>query len=109
MRSRGQIKSKMQERRAAEDLGGRVQKGSGSSDFAKGDVRKAGDLRLECKTTSKKSYSLKLSDIQKIQLEALKGGLEDWAMQIEFQGQLGQNKKVAVIDWHTYLEMRNGE
>lgn len=63
-------------------------------------------MRVECKTTSSKSYSLKVSEIQKIQEEAIMGGLEDWAMQIEFQGPVGTHKQVAVIDWHSYLEMR---
>jgi hypothetical protein len=101
-RSEGQRKSKLQENRAAKELGGYVQKASGASDFAKGDVRKAGDLRVECKTTSKKEFSLKFSDLLKIQDEAMKGGAEDWVFQIEFQGQMGQNQKLAVMLWGTY-------
>ena len=105
MKSQGQRKSQLQEKRAAKDLGGRVQPGSGASEFAKGDVRKAGQLRVECKTTGYRSYSLKLDDIIKIQSEAMNGGAEDWAMQIEFQGSVGNNKKVAVIDWYSYLDL----
>lgn len=96
----------MQERRTAQDLGGRVQKGSGSSDFAKSDVRRALDIRAECKTTSAKSYTLKLSDWSKIQMEALQGGMEAPVMQVEFQGPAGMNKKLAVIDWNYFLELR---
>ena len=101
-------RSKLQEKRIAEDLDGRVQKASGATDFAKGDVRADG-LRVEAKTTSKKSYSLKQSEILKIREEALTGGADEWAMQIEFQGQAGVNTKIAVIDWYTYLELRKAE
>jgi len=104
MRTQGQRKSQLQEKRTARDLGGRVQPGSGARDFAKGDVRKVGKVRVECKTTGAKSYALKISEIQKIKAESL-NGFEDWAMQIEFQGGLGNNKKVAVIDWNSYLDM----
>lgn len=102
---RNKRKSLLQERRAAEDLGGRVQPGSGAPEFWKGDVRKAGDVNVECKTTSKKSYSLSLSDLEKIKAEALMGGGEGWAFQIEFQGSTS-NKKFAVIDWQEYLDLR---
>ena len=98
-------KSVLQERRAAEDIGGRVQPGSGAPAFYKGDARAAGDLRVECKTTGAKSYSLKLAEIQKIKGEALMGGAEGWAMQIEFQTGTS-SKKFAVIDWQEYLDLR---
>lgn len=97
--------SVLQERRVAADLGGRVQPGSGAPEFHKGDVRKAGEIRVECKTTSTKGYRLTLAEIQKIQGEALTGGDEGWAMQIQFQGQF-TNKKVAVIDWDEFLRLR---
>ena len=64
-----------------------------------------GELRLECKTTSAKSYSLKVEELDKIRNEALTGGAEDWAMQVEFQKQFG-SKRYAVIDWDTYLYLR---
>jgi hypothetical protein len=105
MRSRGQVMSQHQEASVAKDLGGRVQVASGATEFAKGDIRVTGKLRVECKTTSTKSYAVKLAEIQKIQGEALTGGMEDWAMQIEFQGQLGQHKKVAIIGWESYLDL----
>lgn len=97
--------SQLQERRAAADVGGRLQPGSGAPEFYKGDVRAAGDLRIECKTTSKKSYALHLSDIEKIKAEALMGGAEGWAFQVEFQG-VTSNKRFAVIDWQEYLDLR---
>lgn len=101
-------KSVLQERRVASELGGRVQPGSGAPEFYKGDVRKTGDIRVECKTTGTKAYRLTLAEIQKIQSEALMGGEENWAMQIEFQGQF-TNKKVAVIDWDTFIRLRSEE
>jgi hypothetical protein len=105
-RSIHQRRSSTQEQRTATDLGGRAQKGSGSTDFAKSDVRAPLDVRAECKTTSARSYTLKISDWEKIQGEALRGGLEEPVMQIEFQGPAGINKKLAIIDWHTYLHYR---
>jgi hypothetical protein len=98
-------RSKLQERRAAEDVGGIVQPGSGAPAFYKGDVRKIGALRIECKTTRSRSYRLEIDTIEKIKAEALQGGAEDWALQIEFQG-LPSNKRFAIIDWQTFLDMR---
>jgi hypothetical protein len=99
-------RSQLQERRTAKDLGGRAQKGSGSSNFAKSDVRAPLDVRAECKTTISKSYSLKLHEWQKIQHEAITGGHESPVMQIEFQGPAGMNTKLAVLDWNEYLHFR---
>ena len=109
MRSFGQRKSRLQERRAAADLGGSVQPGSGAMEFAKGDVRVAGEIRAECKTTSKKTYILKLAELQKIQQEALMGRLEESVLQVEFQGQVGQNHRYAVIPWASYLQLRESK
>ncbi len=97
--------SKLQERRVAEELGGSVQPGSGAPDFYKGDVRKAGDIRVECKTTGSKAYRLTQAELLKIQTEALSGGEESWAMQIQFQGQF-TNRKYAVIDWDAFVQLR---
>lgn len=97
-------KSVLQERRTAADVGGREQPGSGAPEFYKGDVRKAGELRIECKTTGSKAFPLKLAELEKIKGEALMGGDPAWAMQVEFQGQF-TNKKFAVIDWHDFLEL----
>lgn len=98
-------KSVLQERSIAEDIGGRLQPGSGAPEFYKGDVRKAGELRVEAKTTSKGSYNLKASDLEKIRNEALSGGDESWAFQVEFHGQFTK-KKYAVIDWQEFLMLR---
>jgi hypothetical protein len=65
----------------------------------------AGDVRVECKTTGSKAYPLKLSEIEKIKAEALMGGGESWAMQIQFETMSG-NKKFAVIDWAEFEQLR---
>jgi len=105
VKSYAQKRSRLQEKRAARDIGGLQQKGSGSSPFAKGDFRKMGDVRGECKFTRKTTYILKEDDLKKIQLEALKGGFEDWVMQVEFVGDVGQSKKFAVLDYKMFQEM----
>lgn len=101
-------KSKLQERSVAEDVGGRLQPGSGAPEFYKGDVRKAGDLRVEAKTTSKMTFALKARELDKIRNEALSGGDESWAMQVEFHGTFTK-KKFAVIDWQEFLELRESK
>ena len=82
-----------------------MQKGSGSSRFAKGDFRNVGNIRGECKFTRKTTYILKEDELKKIQMEALKGGFEDWVMQVEFVGAVGQSRKFAVLDYKMFQEM----
>lgn len=110
-KSKNQRRSKLQERRIAEDVGGRVQAGSGSSWRAKSDVRKLGQLRIEAKFTSMPEFKLKLGDWLKIKDEALTGGLETPVMQIEFTRHLA-SYKLAVMDyrlfrhWHGFAETK---
>ena len=103
MKSYAQRQSQLQEKRAAQDVGGRVQPGSGSTIFAKGDVRVAGKLRLECKTTSGSSFVLKLKELLKIEREA-QDSLEEWAFQIQFQRQSGMGKKYVVSDLKSFMQ-----
>jgi hypothetical protein len=105
-KSWNQRRSKLQERRIAKDVGGRVQVGSGSSWRAKSDVRDLGKLRIEAKFTSKDTYALRLKDLLKIRKEALLGGLEIWAMQVEFVS--GSKQKYAVLDYFTFCELNVG-
>lgn len=105
-KSTHQRRSKLQEARIASEVGGRVQAGSGSSWRSKSDVRSFGKLRLEAKHTNKNIYRLKLKDILKVRDEGLKGGLEPWAMQIEFVRSIGSSKKFAVMDYHLYVQLR---
>jgi len=53
----------------AEDIGGKAQKNSGALPWAKGDVRKKGEHRIEAKTTTRKQYVLKRSELDKIRSE----------------------------------------
>lgn len=85
-----------------------MQPGSGAPEHYKSDVRKAGESRLECKTTGSRSYTLKLADLEKIKAEAIMGGGEGWAFQVEFQGSTS-NKRFAVIDWQEYLDLKAAE
>jgi hypothetical protein len=62
-----------QEKETATRIGGLVVRGSGCG-YEKGDVRKKGVVRVECKTTTKKSFSVTRSDLVKIETEALSGG-----------------------------------
>jgi hypothetical protein len=85
--------SNKQERRMAKDLGGRVQPASGAMKNAKGDVRKLGVVRGEAKYTSKESFILKKSELEKIVNEA---GLERAVLQLCFIGR-ATNRPVATF------------
>ncbi len=105
MKSDSQRRSQAQEKRVALELGGRVQKASGATPFAKGDVHVAGELKVECKTTSSRRFTLKVSEVLKIQREALMGSVESWVMQIEFQGAVGSHHKLAVLEDAWFLQL----
>lgn len=106
-----QRRSRLQEKRIADELGGRTQSGSGSAWNTKGDVRKLGDLRIEAKFTEKSEYKLKLDELLKLRDEAVKGGLETPVMQVEFVVG-GMSYKLAVMDytlfyhWHGFSQER---
>ena len=88
-------RAKAQEKETASRLGGKQTLASGSK-AEKGDVRVSGVLRLECKCTSRKSYSLKREDLRKI-ANAATGG-EVPALEIEFLGEDGKvEMAVAVV------------
>lgn len=73
--------SAKQEKRIAEDLGGKVQPASGATKHAKGDVRAMGEVRAEAKYTFAPSYTLKREELEKIIHEA---GLERAVLQLCF-------------------------
>lgn len=75
-------KSQQQESRLAGIVGGKVQRGSGSKDFHKGDV-KSQDLLIEAKRTDKDSMSVKKSWLVKIFRESMTYGKIP-ALSIEF-------------------------
>jgi hypothetical protein len=66
-------RSMRQERKLAMDTEATQQRGSGASKFYKGDVRKKGVFRAECKFTSAKSFILKLEELDKIRGECAFG------------------------------------
>lgn len=88
-----QRRSPKQESERAMSLGGKVTKGSGNKD-EKGDVRVNKVIRLELKTTTKKSFSVTLDMINKIETAALSAG-EVPAMEIEFID--GNGKKLQTV------------
>lgn len=73
-----------QEQDMAEAIGGRTQAGSGSVAGCKGDVRKKGFFRIECKSTEAKSFSVKREILDKIRSEC--GRQELPALDILFLG-----------------------
>jgi len=95
-RTDSQRRSKLQEKRAAKRVGGRVQPASGAG-RAKGDVRVPGELRMECKLTRASSYSLRLDLLQKIERECTTG--EKPIFEIEFQGVFPTKRYVVLPGW----------
>lgn len=100
-----QFRSRLQEERAARDIGGRPQPGSGSLAQYKGDARTPWKMRCECKFTRTTTFTLTLEMLRKIQKEAAEC-LEQWFLQIEFAGQVGFGSKLAVLDPGIVMEMR---
>lgn len=86
-------KSKKQEGRVAEKLGGKRQKGSGSVPLNKGDVRSE-HLLTECKRTDKKSISIKIDYLEKITNEAISYGCTP-SLAIEFEN----TPRIVEKDW----------
>jgi hypothetical protein len=68
-------KSKKQEKTIAKGIGGKRQPGSGCFDGFKGDVENA-DILGECKTTGKKSFTITMEILNKIEDEAMGKGKE---------------------------------
>lgn len=82
-RSDNQIRSKDQEKKAARRYGGHRQPGSGASSRAKGDFVDEGRMRGECKFTRASSFSLKLSELVKLEKEATSA--ETPIFEVQFQ------------------------
>lgn len=92
-----QKRSRAQEKRVAAREGGRRQPGSGARDGYEGDVRAVGKYRGECKLTRASSYSLKVSDLMKLENQAGKGELP--VFDIEFQGVSPHRRYVVLPEW----------
>jgi len=74
-------RSVSQEAKIAKHTGGVVQRGSGNTLGRKGDVDDVPDIslslgtfKIEAKTTKHRSYSIKLSELNKIEMEAMADG-----------------------------------
>jgi hypothetical protein len=78
-------KSRLQERKGAKDWDGSVNSGSGNGWIRKGDVRNDKFL-IEYKHTDSKSYSLKESELLKIENQALVDG-RDAIFVVGFSGE----------------------
>jgi ribosomal protein L44E len=95
-KSDSQKRSRAQEKRAAKRIGGRVQPASGAG-RAKGDVRAAGRVRMECKLTRANSFSLKLADLEKIERETSRGEMP--IFEVEFQGTHPRKRYAVIPGW----------
>ncbi len=84
-----------QERRAAKRIGGRTTPGSGSG-YQKGDARRRGLVRVECKCTgNSKGYRVTHGELAKLQRGAF-GSDEIPVMEIELMGD-GPNERAYVV------------
>lgn len=93
-----------QEREIAKQIGGRTTAASGSRD-EKGDVRAKGIARIEAKCTRRKSFSIKLETIEKIEDAAtatVDGEIP--MMHIEFLTPEGQRLKGVYLVPEAYAE-----
>jgi len=97
-------RSKKQEKKTAKDMDAYRVSGSGSG-RTKGDVRKMGVVRIECKATSKLSFSVTRDMLDKIEMAAL-GSDEIPAICIEFLNDKGKvEREVAVIPYQSLLDL----
>jgi hypothetical protein len=98
--------SAKQERRVAEALGGRAQRGSGSRIGYKGDGRVYGRFRIENKLTFADSYRVTLSDLHKIRSEC--AGRETPVFEVEFRERNGAVRDAWVLvphkDWERLVK-----
>lgn len=95
------IRSDKHERRVAKSLNMRQTIASGSMFFDKGDLS-SDNSRVECKTTEKKSYTLKLQTLRKIIAETRPGDVP--ILNIEFQTER-RSERFCIIpeDWFQEL------
>ena len=100
-------RSPKQESELADRLGGGVVKGSGCGDI-KGDVRLQGVARIECKTTTKKSFSVTREMLDKIEDAAVMAG-EVPAMVVEFIDEKGKPQgELAIVPTYVLDTLING-
>jgi hypothetical protein len=100
--SEHQRRSRRQERRTAEETGGRTTPGSGNT-FVRGNDVFTRRWSIECKTTAAKGYRLTLDSLQAAERNALLDGRE-MVFQIEIQGH-----RYAVVNWDYLIELAGAE
>ncbi len=101
--SKKNIRWKKQEKEIADKVGGKVSKASGAS-YQKADVRKYGVVRVECKTTSKKSFRVDEKMIDKLEMDCF-GANEIPIIIVEI---LDGKRKVAVIPYYALESILRG-
>ncbi len=92
--------SRLQEKRAAANYGGKVTPGSGNQWFKKADVHTE-HMIIECKATAKASYSLKADDIMKLHIQAI---LEDKMPVFEIMF-IDRDLTVVVLDYEDFRDL----
>lgn len=92
-----QKRSREQEKKAEQRYGARRQPASGALPHAKSDLRDPGRVRVECKFTRAKSFSLKLEELKKLERERV--GDEHPVFEIEFQGERPFKRYVVIPQW----------
>lgn len=103
-KSAGYIRSSKQEKSLATRLNkGELVRRSGAG-AEKGDVKVKGIVRIECKTTEKKSFSVTREMIRKIEEATLANGEKVGAIVVEFIDEKGNPlDEVAIVPTH-FLE-----
>lgn len=97
-------RSRLQEARAAKDYNGKRTPGSGNQWFKKGDVISQ-DYLVECKTTTKASYSLKAEDLSKHWRQTL---AENPLLMPVFEVEFSEHGVTCIVlDKHDFMELVN--
>ena len=89
------------EKKVAKKIGGKQTIASGSTPIEKGDV-KSKHLHVECKTTEKKSFSLKCSDLKKIASQSPSGKIPTFVVQFEHEH---NNDNYYIVDEGWFLQL----
>lgn len=98
-------RSSQQEKEVADRTKSRLVRGSGNQ-HVKGDVRKRGIARIECKTTTKKSFSVTLDMLNKIE-EAARLSDELPVIVVEFLRNEKPWRSVCIVDDSLLDELAN--
>lgn len=104
--------AKRSENKLAAEIGGKRQPNSGATPGAKGDVRKRGELRMECKTTTTKGYRVTRAELDKIRAEAGRNEVPGLVIQFIHPGTHREEDRWVLIPhehWHeAYVHRRSG-